>query len=94
MKKIAYILIITFIYLNYGCNSSFRILNTSQIQKFERRKFNPKRKLSQDEQLIAIQNARRNRKQEQLVEESSVGISKNISKNNPKEQSVKEGDNK
>lgn len=76
-------------YLSYGCNSSIRLFNTSQIQKFERRKFNPKRRLSQDEQLIAIQNARRNKKQEQLVEESSGGITKIISKDNPEEQPVK-----
>ncbi len=76
-------------YLNYGCNSSIRLFNTSQIQKFERRKFNPKRRLNQDEQLIAIQNARRNRRQEQLVEESSGGITKNVSKDNAEKQSVK-----
>ncbi len=76
-------------YLSYGCNSSSRIFNTSHIQNFERRKFNPKRKLNQDEQLTAIQNARRNMKQEQLVEESSVGISKNIPGNNPDKQPIK-----
>ena len=89
MKKIAYILIIAFIWINNDCNSSGRIFNTSQIQKFERRKFNPRRKLSQDEQLIAIQNARRNKKQEQLVEESSGGIMKNITDEKPEKQPVK-----
>ena len=89
MKKIAYILIIVFIVFSYGCNSSGSIFNTSQIQKFERRKFNPRRRLSQDEQLIAIQNARRNKKQEQLVEESSGGIIKNISDDKPEKQPVK-----
>ena len=89
MKKIVYILVIAFIFISYGCNSSGRIFNTSQIQKFERRKFNPKRRLSQDEQLVAIQNARRNKKQEQLVEESSGGITKNITKDSTEKQPVK-----
>jgi hypothetical protein len=94
VKKSVFIFLVILLFLNSGCSITNRVFHTSTIYKFEQRKFNPKRKLSQEEQMIATRNSRRNRNQEQLIEESSGGISRIIPDNSSEEQPVKKKDEK
>lgn len=94
MKKTVFIFLLIFLILNCGCSFTNRVFHTSQIQKFEQRKFNPKRRLNKEEQIVASKNARRNTKQEQRIEESSGGITKIIPDNSPDQQPVKKKDEK
>ena len=75
IKRVIYILLLilnTFLFT--GCQFTSKILGGSEIKKFEKRSFNPNRKMSAEDRLIANKNERKNRKQDQLVVEESGGI--------------------
>ena len=76
IKRTIYILSILIIntFLLTGCQFTSKILGGGEIKKFEKRSFNPNRKMSTEDRLIANKNERKNRKQDQLVVEKSGGI--------------------
>lgn len=65
-------MIITFLFSH--CTFTKRVFGGGDVRKFEQNSFNPNRKMSTEDRLIANKNERKNRKQEQLVVEESGGI--------------------